>query len=889
MAIDFLIFAVLLLSFIINFLALAAFWVTPGLRTTANRFTINLLIINLVGCLILAPTLFLSGSIVGDGDSESGTNDSSRLTTGSTKSGLSFLTTNTNDDSIEFYSKAGNHQMTIRHNGKLVEQEGIILRRNVSLDSENGGKGENGPRTIETIYKCNATYCRELTIDENSETLVITEIEEEGRIHLPVEVQQEEEDEVKRLALPLITMRSWAIDMAAALGAMGVLLVVGDTWCAVTDPLRYHSRISGVKSWVLIAITWAMGILFGALSAFREIDFESETIISKQKRFADSSTTFFTLNSVNNIFSMVFSCLYFLLIILLPFGFVCGMYWRIFSEARENGLRMRQNGSSPLLQSALNLTHGPAANNQQYSNSLCVHRNSVSSTSSQCGGLQMQIDNNQKRGSPACLRRDSAAKVLLPPISDDGLSDEADNSSNNEQLIVIPANETNATQQQQQQQQAQNIILTLQTASGEIKRNYSTRQLELLATSSQDLCDNNRLQGIRQVHSSPNLQRSVTLPQPLNENTCTPHLLGGHLPQNLPSIHLNRHSFQQNPNNTRTPHQNHQHLHHHQSLQIPTIHASPKALSYMSSLRHRLSNASSLFKYRDESRAARISILVVIMFLVSYLPFGFLVLLQSRVPAANFEESSQLAIFMILLANLSSPFIFAYRNKRVRRGVKRLMGLDALCRDSQLQRQSSSSCRMSGSRYGNSQLKRNSSRVSTYSTTSARYLTPQSSVVSNGTNSVPACYMNNNNNNCSSMPLRPNSSCSTIINFTLNKNQQNFEKSLIEADEMKNQHPVNKKPRPVLQRGITIIEQVPLNGGGSSNSNSVDCGNVNVCVGGNSISCSSNSSNNSNPNTPKLPVKHKLYKLLFKSSKNLSCAAAQSCAQGNLEAEPTEV
>lgn len=77
--------------------------------------------------------------------------------------------------------------------------------------------------------------------------------------------------------------------------------------------------------------------------------------------------------------------------------------------------------------------------------------------------------------------------------------------------------------------------------------------------------------------------------------------------------------------------------------------------------------------------------------------------------------------------------------------------------------------------------------------------------------------------------------------------------------------------------------------GGSSNSNSVDCGNVNVCVGGNSISCSSNSSNNSNPNTPKLPVKHKLYKLLFKSSKNLSCAAAQSCAQGNLEAEPTEV
>uniref|UniRef100_A0A1B0DAQ6 G-protein coupled receptors family 1 profile domain-containing protein n=1 Tax=Phlebotomus papatasi TaxID=29031 RepID=A0A1B0DAQ6_PHLPP len=65
-------------------------------------------------------------------------------------------------------------------------------------------------------------------------------------------------------------------------------------------------------------------------------------------------------------------------------------------------------------------------------------------------------------------------------------------------------------------------------------------------------------------------------------------------------------------------------------LPLPTVQVHPKALSYMTSIRHRLSNASSLFKYREESRAARISILVVIMFLVSYIPYGLLVLLEGH-------------------------------------------------------------------------------------------------------------------------------------------------------------------------------------------------------------------------------------------------------------------
>jgi len=223
----------------------------------------------------------------------------------------------------------------------------------------------------------------------------------------------------------------------------------------------------------------------------------------------------------------------------------------------------------------------------------------------------------------------------------------------------------------------------------------------------------------------------------------------------------------------------------------------------MSSLRHRLSNASSLFKYREESRAARISILVVVMFVVSYLPFGLLVLLQSRLSAANFGGSSQLAIFMILLANLSSPFIFAYRNKRVRRGVKRLFGLEP---SGGLQRHCSSSVKTNGTNgptagASGAQLQRNSSKLSQYSSNSCRYLTPQTSLVSQ----VPVH---------TTLTLRPNSSCSTIINFG-----GGGARGSAESDEPPPElsppvvtapPPVARPMRPKLQRGITIVEHIAI-------------------------------------------------------------------------------
>uniref|UniRef100_A0A1I8NLF0 G-protein coupled receptors family 1 profile domain-containing protein n=1 Tax=Stomoxys calcitrans TaxID=35570 RepID=A0A1I8NLF0_STOCA len=734
MTIDVLIFVVVILSFLINILALAAFWVTPGLRTTANRFTINLVIINLVGCVVLAPTLFLSGGefVGGPGG---GSNDGAGITTGSSESGLSFLSPNENDDSIEFYSKPGNHQLTIRHNGRLVEKEGFIVRRNSSSGKEaNDGVGA-GSRTIETIYKCNDTYCRELTIDESVETLVITEIEEESfSKHME---STPDEEQIEQQPWHNFQMRSWSIDMVAALGAMAVLLVVGDTWCAVTDPLRYHIRISGLKSWILIALTWSMGILFGALSALREIDFEADTLVRKDN--TEYTTYFSSLSSSNNIFELTFSCLYFVLIVLLPFVFVCGMYWRIINEARGNGLRMRQNGSSPLMQSSLNL----------------MHRSSISSTSTQGGGLQMSIDKQpQEHGLTYCPQKEST------PISEDRLS-ELDGKKDNTVEIDI------------QQHQTENVLVTLEAANVEVEAFSLPQNHNPLTTSSYE-----HQQHVRQVLSSLNLQRNLQQVQHLQNAEASPFVQGNYqeINERSPTSQLEKHS-----------------------LQMANVHTSPKALGYMSSLRHRLSNASSLFKYREESRAARISILVVIMFLTSYMPFGLLVLLQNRVSAASFLLSNELAIFMILLANLSSAFIFAYRNKRVRRGVKRLLGCDSLWTKAKLNGYSSFNYRR------NLNTKTNSSRSSAHSNNSNHHQHPTSS------------SLMFSNVNTSNIFIRPTSTCSTIINLTINNSIDPCQKA---PDRTNGAHAI--RSHMVLQQGdIAIVEQMPLNGRNASPKSSI--------------------------------------------------------------------
>ena len=147
--------------------------------------------------------------------------------------------------------------------------------------------------------------------------------------------------------------------ISAALGTLAILLVVGDTWCAITDPLRYHARMSDIKAWSYIIAIWILGIIFGIASAFRA-EYTSSTPSIITKEFQNETTVMFSDYAqdhiIDSLYDTIFSYCYFITVIFIPFVLVCGMYWRIFSEAREGGQRMRKNASSPLIQSGINLS-----------------------------------------------------------------------------------------------------------------------------------------------------------------------------------------------------------------------------------------------------------------------------------------------------------------------------------------------------------------------------------------------------------------------------------------------------------------------------------------------------------------------------------------------------
>lgn len=95
----------------------------------------------------------------------------------------------------------------------------------------------------------------------------------------------------------------------------------------------------------------------------------------------------------------------------------------------------------------------------------------------------------------------------------------------------------------------------------------------------------------------------------------------------------------------------------------------------MNSLRFRISNAS-MFKYREETRAARISALVIVMGLVCWCPYSLVVLLNSPVIGIQVPHSlAKLSITLLVVTSIISPLLFAHRNRRIQRDIRKLFGL----------------------------------------------------------------------------------------------------------------------------------------------------------------------------------------------------------------------
>ena len=99
----------------------------------------------------------------------------------------------------------------------------------------------------------------------------------------------------------------------------------------------------------------------------------------------------------------------------------------------------------------------------------------------------------------------------------------------------------------------------------------------------------------------------------------------------------------------------------------------------VNNLRYRISNAS-VFLYREESRAARVSVFVLVLVIFCWLPYHVLLLLNTVSRTLLPSYAPYMSLAAMLVNSLSSPFLYAYRSRRMQREVRRLFGLPAKSR-----------------------------------------------------------------------------------------------------------------------------------------------------------------------------------------------------------------
>lgn len=98
---------------------------------------------------------------------------------------------------------------------------------------------------------------------------------------------------------------------------------------------------------------------------------------------------------------------------------------------------------------------------------------------------------------------------------------------------------------------------------------------------------------------------------------------------------------------------------------------------FINTIKHKISNAS-VFRYREETRAAKISILVIFTVLVCYIPYGVTLVLNSEyVNIRTNQIFHYLSLILLTISNIISPFLFGYRNKRVKREIAKIFGINS--------------------------------------------------------------------------------------------------------------------------------------------------------------------------------------------------------------------
>ncbi|VEN40983.1 unnamed protein product [Callosobruchus maculatus] len=112
-----------------------------------------------------------------------------------------------------------------------------------------------------------------------------------------------------------------------------------------------------------------------------------------------------------------------------------------------------------------------------------------------------------------------------------------------------------------------------------------------------------------------------------------------------------------------------------QTVVPSAVNRTPSGRSFITTIKHKISNAS-VFRYREETRAAKISILVIFLVLVCYVPYGITLILSSKCVGIDTSQIfNYVSLMLLVFSNVISPFLFGYRNKRVKREICKIFGM----------------------------------------------------------------------------------------------------------------------------------------------------------------------------------------------------------------------
>ena len=99
-------------------------------------------------------------------------------------------------------------------------------------------------------------------------------------------------------------------------------------------------------------------------------------------------------------------------------------------------------------------------------------------------------------------------------------------------------------------------------------------------------------------------------------------------------------------------------------------------LTNLSTMKSRLSNASALVLYREETRAARVTVLIILLVTVCWGPYlASLILHTGHTPLSPPPWLHTLSLALLHCFSVLSPLLYSYRSRQVQKDIKKLLGI----------------------------------------------------------------------------------------------------------------------------------------------------------------------------------------------------------------------